>query len=92
MTPSSRTRPPIRPCAALADAGGAVLSKAPLNHGSEVPEWAGLRSANCGEETLPTIGKGIGKRERPGRDGTRWINNVRRVSCPQVGVDERWRS
>jgi hypothetical protein len=35
-----------------------VLNRAGLNCGSEVPESAGLRSANYGAETLPSIGKG----------------------------------
>jgi hypothetical protein len=43
--------------------GGAILNNGTFNHGSEVPETAGLRPANYGEETLPTIGNVEGKLE-----------------------------
>jgi hypothetical protein len=45
----------------FADAGVPFSTSAPFNHGSEVPESAGLRPANYSEETLPTIGKVEGK-------------------------------
>jgi hypothetical protein len=57
MTASDRLGP-VRAMRRFADAGYAVLNHAaPFNHRSEVPESAGLRPANYGEETLPIIGK-----------------------------------
>ena len=61
MAVSDRTR--SRPGHAPVCRRGCVpfSTSAPFNHGSEVPESAGLRPANYSEETLPTIGKVEGK-------------------------------
>jgi hypothetical protein len=63
----------------------------PLNHRSEVPESAGLRPANYGEETLPTIGKVEGSRRRRQKPV---VNNITRVILPPgLGVwDKAWPS
>ncbi len=57
----NRSRSPVGPCAAPADAGGAVL-KALFDHDSEVPEGAGLRSVNYGEKHCrPSAKQAVGR-------------------------------
>jgi hypothetical protein len=48
---------PVRACAGWPGWLVPFSTPAPSNYDSEVLESAGLRPANCGEETLPTIGK-----------------------------------
>jgi hypothetical protein len=63
MTASTGLGHPSGPCAGLPTRVVPFSTTAPFNHGSEVPETAGLRPANYGEETLPTIGNVEGKQE-----------------------------
>ena len=65
MTALGEDLGPVRGMRRFADAGVPFSTTAPFNHASEVQESAGLRPANYGEKTLPTIGKVQGKQETP---------------------------